>query len=52
MNLETPANGSAVSITVTVDPKEELQRTVDKLNLIIEGMMAKATEKCCSSCSC
>lgn len=53
MNLEQPANGSAVSITITVDPKEELQRTVDKLNMIIQGMMEKPeAEKCCSECSC
>jgi len=51
MNLEQPANGSAVSVTVTVDPKEELQKAVDKLNTIIEGMLEQ-TEKCCSDCGC
>ena len=53
MNLETPANGSAVSVTVTVDPKEDLKRTIDKLNMIIEGMLEETQkEKCCSECSC
>ena len=53
MNLEQPANGSAVSVTVTIDPKEELKRTIDKLNMIIEGMLEETQEeKCCLECSC
>jgi len=50
MNLEQPASVSSISITV--NPMDEIKKTVDRLNSIIEEMIENTEEKCCADCSC
>lgn len=50
MNIEQPA--SVGSITVQINPMDEMKKTVDRLNSIIEKMTENVEDKCCSACSC
>jgi len=50
MNIEQQASVS--SISVTINPMDEIKKTVDRLNSIIEEMIENTVEKCCADCSC